>query len=192
MKNPVDTAMALVADGRERPIAANAPTTLFSRLLKERIIFSPVRWKTRWRRSSAPSCFSSRLKTRRRKLRSTSIRTGGVVTAAWRSTIRCSYPSWRSRRSAWQPPSMGSLLLAPVLMKRECVSQPRTPASWCKAVWRLPGPGLGYRTPCRDIIKMKRRLNEVYVKHTAARSKRLKKPLIATISWMQTRRRTGA
>ena len=64
-----------------------------------------------------------------------------------------------------QAASMGSLLLAPA--PPACATRCPTPASWCTSPRAAsPGQASDIERHAEDIIKMKRRLNEVYVKHT--------------------------
>lgn len=74
MKNPVDTAMALVPMVVEQTNRGERSYDIFSRLLKERIIFLTGPVEDQMASLVCAQLLSSRLKTRRRKSRSTSIR----------------------------------------------------------------------------------------------------------------------
>ncbi len=63
MRDPVETYMGLVPMVVEQTNRGERAYDIFSRLLKERIIFMVGRWKIRWRRWSARSFSSSRPKT---------------------------------------------------------------------------------------------------------------------------------
>ena len=138
-----------------------------SRLLKERIIFvtGPDRGP-RWRPRSACSCSTARSENPKKEISMYINSPGGVVTSGM-----AIYDTMQFIRSPiatlciGQAASMGSLLLAAgtagmryaLPNARIMVHQPSGGFS---------GQASDIERHAEDIIKMKRRLNEVYVKHT--------------------------
>ncbi|WP_345157173.1 ATP-dependent Clp protease proteolytic subunit, partial [Aminobacter aganoensis] len=100
---------------------------------------------------------------------------GGVVTSAWRSTTPCNSSSRRFDAVHRPGRSMGSLLLcAGHKDMRFATPNARIMSISLRAASR---PSSDIERHAQDIIKLKRRLNEVYVKHTGKDYETIEKTL---------------
>jgi ATP-dependent Clp protease protease subunit len=91
---------------------------------------------------------------------------GGMVTSpASRSTTPCNTSAARFPRSAWAwRPRWARCCCAPA--KRAAHRAAERPHHGSPALGRFPWPGVRHQRHAEDIIATKRRLNEIYVKHT--------------------------
>ena len=102
---------------------------------------------------------------------------GGVVTAgmAIYDTMQFIRPPIATL-CIGQAASMGSLLLC--AGTQACATRCPMRASWCTSLRAaFPGQASDIERHAEDIIKMKRRLNEVYVKHTEKTYETIEKTL---------------
>ena len=169
MKPPVGNRDEPRADGGRTDQRGERAYYIFSRspLKGAHQSSSPARSKTAWRRWSARSCCSSRRRIRRKEISLYINSPGGVVTSgmAIYDTMQFIKPAVSTllRRAG----GFHGLAASVARAKRACVSPPRTRGSWFTsppAVSRVRLPTSSV-TP-RTSIKLKRRLNEVYVQHT--------------------------
>ena len=138
-----------------------------SRLLKERIIFvtGPIEDHDGGVDLHAAALLRVR-EPEERDLHVHQLAGGRGDRRAWRSTTPCSSSARRSPpcASARRPP-WARCCLRPA--PPACATRCPTPASWCiSPPAASPGQASDIERHAEDIIKMKRRLNEVYVKHT--------------------------
>jgi ATP-dependent Clp protease protease subunit len=177
MKNPVDTAMALVPMVVEQTNRGERSYDIFSRLLKERIIFltGPVE-------DQMASLVCAQLLFLEAENPKTEIALyinspGGVVTAgmAIYDTMQFIRPAV-STLCVGQAASMGSLLLA-AGEKGMRFATPNARIMVHQPSGGFQGQASDIERHARDIIKMKRRLNEVYVKHTGRTLEEVEKTL---------------
>lgn len=133
MKNPVDTAMALVPMVVEQTNRGERSYDIFSRLLKERIIFLTGPVEDQMASLVCAQLLFLEAENPKKEIALYINSPGGVVTAgmAIYDTMQFIRPAV-STLCVGQATSMGSLLLA--AGERECVSRPRTPASWCTSL----------------------------------------------------------
>ena len=92
-----------------------------------------------------------------------SICPAGSSPRAWRSTHDAVHPPPVATLCIGQAASMGCCCLPPA--PRACAMPCRMPASWCISHRAALGSGSDIERHAQDIIKMKRRLNEIYVRH---------------------------
>ncbi len=166
MRNPVDTAMALVPMVVEQTNRGERSYDIFSRLLKERIIFltGPVE-------DNIASLVCAQLlflesENPKKEIALYINSPGGVVTAgmAIYDTMQFVRPPV-STLCIGQAASMGSLLLA-AGEKGMRFATPNARIMVHQPSGGFQGQASDIERHARDIIKMKRRLNEIYVKHT--------------------------
>ena len=166
MSNPIDTAMNLVPMVVEQTNRGERAYDIFSRLLKERIIFitgpiedgmaSLVCAQLLWLEADNP----------KKEIAMYINSPGGVVTSgmAIYDTMQFIKPAV-STLCIGQAASMGSLLLtAGAKDMRFCV--PNSRIMLHQPSGGFQGQASDIERHAQDIIKMKRRLNEIYVNHT--------------------------
>ncbi len=165
MTNPVDTAMALVPMVVEQTNRGERSYDIFSRLLKERIIFLTGPVEDHMATLICAQLLFLEAENPKKEIALYINSPGGVVTAgmAIYDTMQFIKPAV-STLCIGQAASMGSLLLAAgdkdmrfaTTNARIMVHQPSG---------GFQGQASDIERHARDILKMKRRLNEVYVKH---------------------------
>ncbi len=165
MTNPVDTAMALVPMVVEQTNRGERSYDIFSRLLKERIIFLTGPVEDHMATLICAQLLFLEAENPKKEIALYINSPGGVVTAgmAIYDTMQFIKPAV-STLCIGQAASMGSLLLAAghkdmrfaTTNSRIMVHQPSG---------GFQGQASDIERHARDILKMKRRLNEVYVKH---------------------------
>ncbi len=165
MTNPVDTAMALVPMVVEQTNRGERSYDIFSRLLKERIIFLTGPVEDHMATLICAQLLFLEAENPKKEIALYINSPGGVVTAgmAIYDTMQFIKPAV-STLCIGQAASMGSLLLAAghkdmrfaTVNSRIMVHQPSG---------GFQGQASDIERHARDILKMKRRLNEVYVKH---------------------------
>jgi ATP-dependent Clp protease, protease subunit len=151
MSNPVDTAMALIPMVVEQTNRGERSYDIYSRLLKERIIFLTGPVEDHMAKKEIALYINS---------------PGGVVTAgmAIYDTMQFIKPAV-STLCIGQAASMGSLLLA-AGHKDMRIAMPNARIMVHQPSGGFQGQASDIERHARDILKMKRRLNEIYVKHT--------------------------
>ena len=166
MRNPVDTALALVPMVVEQTNRGERSYDIFSRLLKERIIFLTGPVEDNMASLVCAQLLFLEAENPKKEIAIYINSPGGVVTAgmAIYDTMQFIRPAV-STLCVGQAASMGSLLLA----AGETGMRFATPNA--RIMVHQPSGGFQGQASdierhARDIIKMKRRLNEVYVKHT--------------------------
>ncbi len=165
MTNPVDTAMALVPMVVEQTNRGERSYDIFSRLLKERIIFMTGPVEDHMATLVCAQLLFLEAENPKKEIALYINSPGGVVTAGMSiyDTMQFIKPPV-STLCIGQAASMGSLLLAAghkdmrfaTANARIMVHQPSG---------GFQGQASDIERHARDILKMKRRLNEVYVKH---------------------------
>ncbi|MCO6186113.1 ATP-dependent Clp protease proteolytic subunit [Rhizobium sp. L1K21] len=165
MTNPVDTAMALVPMVVEQTNRGERSYDIFSRLLKERIIFLTGPVEDNMATLVCAQLLFLEAENPKKEIALYINSPGGVVTSgmAIYDTMQFIKPAV-STLCIGQAASMGSLLLAAghkdmrfaTGNSRIMVHQPSG---------GFQGQASDIERHARDILKMKRRLNEVYVKH---------------------------
>ena len=167
MKNPVETYMNLVPMVVEQTNRGERAYDIFSRLLKERIIFITGPVEDGMATLVCAQLLFLEAENPKKEINLYINSPGGVVTSgmAIYDTMQFIKPPV-STLCIGQAASMGSLLLTAGAQGHALLPR-RTPASWCTsppAASRARRP-TSSATP-RTSIKLKRRLNEIYVKHT--------------------------
>ncbi|CDZ37224.1 ATP-dependent Clp protease, proteolytic subunit ClpP [Neorhizobium galegae bv. officinalis] len=177
MRNPVDTAMALVPMVVEQTNRGERSYDIYSRLLKERIIFltGPVEDYT-------ASLICAQLlfleaENPKKEIALYINSPGGVVTAgmAIYDTMQFIKPAV-STLCIGQAASMGSLLLC-AGEKGMRFATPNARIMVHQPSGGFQGQASDIERHARDILKMKRRLNEIYVKHTGRTLEEVEKTL---------------
>ncbi|MCX8998938.1 ATP-dependent Clp protease proteolytic subunit [Rhizobiaceae bacterium BDR2-2] len=165
MRNPVDTALALVPMVVEQTNRGERSYDIFSRLLKERIIFltGPVEDATATLVCAQLLFLEAENPKKEIALYINS--PGGVVTSgmAIYDTMQFIKPAV-STLCIGQAASMGSLLLA-AGEKGMRFATPNARVMVHQPSGGFQGQASDIERHARDIIKMKRRLNEIYVRH---------------------------
>ncbi|QRM54990.1 ATP-dependent Clp endopeptidase proteolytic subunit ClpP [Sinorhizobium sp. BG8] len=165
MRNPVDTAMALVPMVVEQTNRGERSYDIYSRLLKERIIFltGPVE-------DNIASLVCAQLlfleaENPKKEIALYINSPGGVVTSgmAIYDTMQFIRPAV-STLCIGQAASMGSLLLA-AGHKDMRFATPNARIMVHQPSGGFQGQASDIERHARDILKMKRRLNDIYVKH---------------------------
>ena len=166
MRDPVDTAMALVPMVVEQTNRGERAYDIFSRLLKERIIFvtGPVE-------DTMSSLICAQLlfleaENPKKEIALYINSPGGIVTSgmAIYDTMQFIRPAV-STLCIGQAASMGSLLLA-AGHKDMRFATPNARIMVHQPSGGFQGQASDIERHARDILKMKRRLNEIYEKHT--------------------------
>ena len=166
MRNPVDTAMALVPMVVEQTNRGERSYDIYSRLLKERIIFLTGPVEDHMASLVCAQLLFLESENPKKEIALYINSPGGVVTAgmAIYDTMQFIRPAV-STLCVGQAASMGSLLLAAGEKgMRFCTPNARIMVHQPSGGFQ--GQASDIERHARDIIKMKRRLNEVYVKHT--------------------------
>ncbi|MDQ0454036.1 ATP-dependent Clp endopeptidase proteolytic subunit ClpP [Rhizobium paknamense] len=166
MKNPVDTAMALVPMVVEQTNRGERSYDIYSRLLKERIIFLTGPVEDHMASLVCAQLLFLEAENPKKEIALYINSPGGVVTAgmAIYDTMQFIRPAV-STLCVGQAASMGSLLLA-AGEKGMRFATPNARIMVHQPSGGFQGQASDIERHARDIIKMKRRLNEVYVKHT--------------------------
>jgi ATP-dependent Clp protease protease subunit len=166
MRNPVDTAMALVPMVVEQTNRGERSYDIYSRLLKERIIFVTGQVEDHMATLVCAQLLFLEAENPKKEIALYIKSPGGVVTAgmAIYDTMQFIKPAV-STLCIGQAASMGSLLLA-AGNKDMRFSLPNARIMVHQPSGGFQGQASDIERHARDIIKMKRRLNEVYEKHT--------------------------
>jgi len=170
MRNPVDTAMALVPMVVEQTNRGERSYDIYSRLLKERIIFLTGAVEDHMATLVCAQLLFLEAENPKKEIALYINSPGGVVTAgmAIYDTMQFIKPAV-STLCIGQAASMGSLLLA-AGHKDMRFATPNSSGGF-------QGQASDIERHARDILKMKRRLNEVYVKHTGRTYEEVEKTL---------------
>lgn len=165
MRNPVDTALALVPMVVEQTNRGERSYDIFSRLLKERIIFLTGPVEDQMATLVCAQLLFLEAENPKKEIALYINSPGGVVTAgmAIYDTMQFIKPAV-STLCIGQAASMGSLLLA-AGEKGMRFATPNARIMVHQPSGGFQGQASDIERHARDIIKMKRRLNEVYVKH---------------------------
>lgn len=166
MTNPVDTAMALVPMVVEQTNRGERSYDIFSRLLKERIIFITGPVEDHMATLVCAQLLFLEAENPKKEIALYINSPGGVVTAgmAIYDTMQFIKPAI-STLCVGQAASMGSLLLC-AGEKGMRFATPNARVMVHQPSGGFQGQASDIERHAQDIIKMKRRLNEVYVKHT--------------------------
>jgi ATP-dependent Clp protease protease subunit len=166
MTNPVDTAMALVPMVVEQTNRGERSYDIFSRLLKERIIFITGPVEDHMATLVCAQLLFLEAENPKKEIAIYINSPGGVVTAgmAIYDTMQFIKPAI-STLCVGQAASMGSLLLC-AGEKGMRFATPNARVMVHQPSGGFQGQASDIERHAQDIIKMKRRLNEVYVKHT--------------------------
>lgn len=166
MRNPVDTAMALVPMVVEQTNRGERSYDIFSRLLKERIIFLTGPVEDQMASLVCAQLLFLEAENPKKEIALYINSPGGVVSAgmAIYDTMQFIRPAV-STLCIGQAASMGSLLLA-AGEKGMRFATPYARIMVHQPSGGFQGQASDIERHARDIIKMKRRLNEVYEKHT--------------------------
>jgi len=177
MKNPVDTAMALVPMVVEQTNRGERSYDIFSRLLKERIIFLTGPVEDQMASLVCAQLLFLEAENPKKEIALYINSPGGVVTAGMSiyDTMQFIKPAV-STLCVGQAASMGSLLLA-AGEKGMRFATPNARIMVHQPSGGFQGQASDIERHARDIIKMKRRLNEVYVKHTGRTLEEVEKTL---------------
>ncbi|MEN9894952.1 MAG: hypothetical protein RIR97_804 [Pseudomonadota bacterium] len=166
MRNPVDTAMALIPMVVEQTNRGERSYDIYSRLLKERIIFMTGQVEDHMATLICAQLLFLESENPKKEIALYINSPGGVVTSgmAIYDTMQFIKPAV-STLCIGQAASMGSLLLA-AGHKDMRFATPNSRIMVHQPSGGFQGQASDIERHARDIIKMKRRLNEVYVKHT--------------------------
>lgn len=165
MRNPVDTALALVPMVVEQTNRGERSYDIFSRLLKERIIFVTGPVEDQMATLVCAQLLFLEAENPKKEIALYINSPGGVVTSgmAIYDTMQFIKPAV-STLCVGQAASMGSLLLA-AGHKDMRFATPNARVMVHQPSGGFQGQASDIERHARDILKMKRRLNEVYVKH---------------------------
>lgn len=165
MRNPVDTAMAVVPMVVEQTNRGERSYDIYSRLLKERIIFLTGPVEDHMATLVCAQLLFLEAENPKKEVALYINSPGGVVTAgmAIYDTMQFIKPAV-STLCIGQAASMGSLLLA-AGHKDMRFATPNSRIMVHQPSGGFQGQASDIERHARDILKMKRRLNEVYVKH---------------------------
>jgi ATP-dependent Clp protease, protease subunit len=177
MRNPVDTAMALVPMVVEQTNRGERSYDIYSRMLKERIIFLTGPVEDHMATLVCAQLLFLEAENPKKEIALYINSPGGVVTAgmAIYDTMQFIKPAV-STLCIGQAASMGSLLLA-AGHKDMRFATPNSRIMVHQPSGGFQGQASDIERHARDIIKMKRRLNEVYVKHTGRTLEEVEKTL---------------
>ena len=177
MRNPVDTAMALVPMVVEQTNRGERSYDIYSRLLKERIIFLTGAVEDHMATLVCAQLLFLEAENPKKEIALYINSPGGVVTAgmAIYDTMQFIKPAV-STLCIGQAASMGSLLLA-AGHKDMRFATPNSRIMVHEPSGGFQGQASDIERHARDILKMKRRLNEVYVKHTGRTYEEVEKTL---------------
>jgi ATP-dependent Clp protease, protease subunit len=165
MRNPVDTAMALIPMVVEQTNRGERSYDIYSRLLKERIIFLTGPVEDHMATLVCAQLLFLEAENPKKEIALYINSPGGVVTAgmAIYDTMQFIRPAV-STLCIGQAASMGSLLMA-AGHKDMRFATPNARIMVHQPSGGFQGQASDIERHARDIIKMKRRLNEIYVKH---------------------------
>ena len=165
MRNPVDTAMALVPMVVEQTNRGERSYDIYSRLLKERIIFLTGPVEDHIATLVCAQLLFLEAENPKKEIALYINSPGGVVTSgmAIYDTMQFIKPAV-STLCIGQAASMGSLLLA-AGHKDMRFATPNARIMVHQPSGGFSGQASDIERHAKDIIKMKRKLNEVYVKH---------------------------
>ncbi|WP_337266591.1 ATP-dependent Clp protease proteolytic subunit [Oryzifoliimicrobium ureilyticus] len=177
MKNPVDTALALVPMVVEQTNRGERSYDIYSRLLKERIIFMTGPVEDHMATLVCAQLLFLEAENPKKEIALYINSPGGVVTSgmAIYDTMQFIKPAV-STLCIGQAASMGSLLLA-AGHKDMRFATPNARIMVHQPSGGFQGQASDIERHARDILKMKRRLNEVYVKHTGRTYEEVEKTL---------------
>jgi ATP-dependent Clp protease protease subunit len=177
MTNPVDTAMALVPMVVEQTNRGERSYDIFSRLLKERIIFLTGPVEDNMASLVCAQLLFLEAENPKKEIALYINSPGGVVTAgmAIYDTMQFIRPPVTTL-CVGQASSMGSLLLAAGAEGMRFAT-PNARIMLHQPSGGFQGTAIDIQRHARDIIKIKRRLNEVYVKHTGRTYEEVEKTL---------------
>ncbi|PKA41099.1 ATP-dependent Clp protease proteolytic subunit [Rhizobium sullae] len=177
MRNPVDTAMALVPMVVEQTNRGERSYDIFSRLLKERIIFLTGTVEDQMATLVCAQLLFLEAENPKKEIALYINSPGGVVSAgmAIYDTMQFIKPAV-STLCIGQAASMGSLLLA-AGHKDMRFATPNARIMVHQPSGGFQGQASDIERHAKDILKMKRRLNEVYVKHTGRTYEEVEKTL---------------
>jgi ATP-dependent Clp protease protease subunit len=166
MTNPVDTAMALVPMVVEQTNRGERSYDIFSRLLKERIIFLTGPVEDTMASLVCAQLLFLEAENPKKEIALYINSPGGVVTAgmAIYDTMQFIRPPVTTL-CVGQASSMGSLLLAAGAEGMRFAT-PNARIMLHQPSGGFQGTAIDIQRHAKDIIKIKRRLNDVYVKHT--------------------------
>ena len=166
MKDPIDLAMNLVPMVVEQTNRGERAYDIFSRLLKERVIFITGPIEDGMAMLVTAQLLYLEAENPKKEINLYINSPGGVVTAgmAIYDTMQFIRPAI-STLCMGQAASMGSLLLA-AGEKDMRFALPNARIMVHQPSGGFQGQASDIERHAQDIIKMKRRLNEVYVKHT--------------------------
>ena len=167
MRDPIDTYMNyLVPTVVEQTNRGERAYDIFSRLLKERIIFISGIIEDEMSALALRSSCSLRRIIRRRKSRFTSTRRAAASRGASRSTTQCnSFVPAVSTLCIGQAASMGSLLLA-AGRKDLRFALPNARIMVHQPSGGFQGQATDIMIHAQEILNLRKRLNEIYMKHT--------------------------
>ena len=177
MTNPVDTAMALVPMVVEQTNRGERSYDIYSRLLKERIIFLTGPVEDHLASLICAQLLFLEAENPKKEIALYINSPGGVVTAgmAIYDTMQFIRPAV-STLCIGQAASMGSLLLA-AGEKGMRFATPNARVMVHQPSGGYQGQASDIERHARDILKMKRRLNEVYVRHCGQTYEEVEKTL---------------
>ncbi|KQQ37633.1 MULTISPECIES: ATP-dependent Clp endopeptidase proteolytic subunit ClpP [Rhizobium/Agrobacterium group] len=177
MRNPVDTAMALVPMVVEQTNRGERSYDIYSRLLKERIIFVTGPVEDYMASLVCAQLLFLEAENPKKEIALYINSPGGVVTAGMSiyDTMQFIKPAV-STLCIGQAASMGSLLLC-AGEKGMRFAMPNSRIMVHQPSGGFTGQASDIERHARDILKMKRRLNDVYVKHTGRTLEEVEKTL---------------
>ena len=177
MTNPVDTAMALVPMVVEQTNRGERSYDIFSRLLKERIIFLTGPVEDTMASLVCAQLLFLEAENPKKEIALYINSPGGVVTAgmAIYDTMQFIRPAVTTL-CIGQASSMGSLLLAAGAPGMRFAT-PNARIMVHQPSGGFQGTAVDIARHAKDIIKIKRRLNDVYVKHTGRTYEEVEKTL---------------
>lgn len=177
MTNPVDTAMALVPMVVEQTNRGERSYDIFSRLLKERIIFLTGPVEDTMASLVCAQLLFLEAENPKKEIALYINSPGGVVTAgmAIYDTMQFIRPPVTTL-CIGQAASMGSLLLAAGAPGMRFAT-PNARIMVHQPSGGFQGTAVDIARHAQDIVKIKRRLNDVYVKHTGRTYEEVEKTL---------------
>ena len=177
MKNPVDTAMALVPMVVEQTNRGERSYDIYSRLLKERIIFLTGPVEDHIATLVCAQLLFLEAENPKKEIALYINSPGGVVTSgmAIYDTMQFIKPAV-STLCIGQAASMGSLLLA-AGNKDMRFATPNARIMVHQPSGGFQGQASDIERHARDILKMKKRLNDIYVKHCGRTYEEVEKTL---------------
>lgn len=166
MRNPVDTAMALIPMVVEQTNRGERSYDIYSRLLKERIIFMTGQVEDHMATLICAQLLFLESENPKKEIALYINSPGGVVSSglAIYDTMQFIKPAV-STLCIGQAASMGSLLLA-AGHKDMRFATPNARIMVHQPSGGFQGQAVDIQRHARDVIKEKRRLNDIYVKHT--------------------------